>query len=463
MIRILIGFFVLFLVSGCGGGSSSSANPSLPNPTQPVVPQLSFTSNIDEATGSVTEGDTVTIIAKVSNTSAPATFNWLQSFGPLVDLQVSSDGSQVTFTAPSIYRSQSEVVELQVNALVDGVDSGAYGANINIINSLTLTDYGRENGSLALSLGESQLQLINITQTIVESFIKNDPDIRLCDFDTVETKELDDNDQSDNLSIGDSINYSSEQCYIPTLDAEGYGRIKMDITNYDAAQKLLVMDVDFSSFFIRDNFDEFKIEGILSVTIEESGSILVQAISNSQPVTFDANGEIFLTVKQSTVTRAFDYNSAKTNVSINAELRDVTNTKLLTVNQVTAFTSKFNQLPNQGELHISDAQETIILDISSSTLSENISFSGENVTEQWRWEDYIEGTLFDYLDAGYGSNSFSNDFQRIGNVSSIFNDENNNVLYQLLFNQPLDLRGCKTNCVTVPFIYEEPSALQTQS
>ncbi len=440
MIRTLLCILTLLFVVACGGGSSSN-EPNTPEPPpQSVVPQLSFTSNINEQTGSVNEGDTVTFSANVLNTTQPATFTWQQTFGPPVELIVSPDGSEITFVAPNIFQVDSQIIELQVNAVVGGIDSGSYGASINIINEKNFIDFGSENSTLILGTAESTLQLMNVVQTIVEMQVFKNKDISLCNYDSVETLDLIDNDQDSNLSTGDTLKFSLEQCSLLALSAQGYGRISIDIVEYDETNQRLEMLVDFSRFFINDFSQEFSIDGMLNMVIDESNNQLTQTVSNNQAVQFKSNEQTFATLNESAITRIFDYNNAQFSVLINARMLDFSGSEELTVTQIQPFSGDINEGPNSGQLQVSNSLDSFTLEATIPAVESEFIFEGNGTELEWYWFNYLEGTLFNYLDTNYWQNNGNQGFKLVGLVRSVFNNEENTA-FQFLFNRKLDPRS----------------------
>lgn len=442
---------LLLMLSACGGGGGSTSTPTLP--PAPVIPELEFTSNLDEATGSVLEGETVVVQARVANVSGTATYTWKQLSGPPVELQKSADGSQITFVAPNVYRVANELIELTVEAAVNGQSSELYGASIAIINEFGLVDVGIETSALVMSSVESQYQLMSVAQTVIQRLLNGDSVRKLCQYDSSETVSLSDTDQSGGISIGDKVQLRLEECYVVALKDNASGFIDMTITEYDATLKTISVEADFARFLVNSYDGEFTFEGTLNLSFTDYTNRLEQTLSIDQPFEFLVDNRRFLNISQATINRVIDYTDATMTTSFGLVMSDPSLEESLVVEQIDPLRGIINDAPSQGRFRVSLGDDSIELIINEATEALAISMTGDGIVENIRFADLVEGNLFSLDGSAYVNLYSYSQAGRIGDVVRIFPVENEpDVVFEILFNRPLDSQ----DNLQIPFTNYEP-------
>ena len=415
---------------GGGGGGNSTPEPPPPPPPDPVPPTLTLSANTN-----VLEGETVTIIA-TSDIADGVEFTWQQLGGPTVDLVV--NGNQASFVTPSVYRIDSELVDIGVSAVANGEDSGIYGITINVNNSFTLVDFAEDISLVGFSTAEAVSQLSNATVAIIDAVHQVQTDNILCRFDGQrETLTFRDNDQSDSLSAGDSITMDITECDSDVFDATVYGFVDIEILDYSSATGNYRASTNFSRLTV-DNFSSvITTDGALILDYQQSTAGINMSLQLEDTLSFALNTQTFLNISELDFNKILSFDTAQYTISINGQFEDLINQKSYSIEQTENLVGFFNEVPREGSLIINDDTEDFQISVNSDLTQGLFDIILDDFTIVNRWEDVVEASLFGFFDTSFFTNvNPNNEFFLISRLDNpkLFGDD---ALFAVLFNRPL--------------------------
>jgi hypothetical protein len=427
----------ILTLAACGGGGGGGSTPPQQGPTTPPAqpPAVEFTL----PTYDYNEGDTVTITASV-DTNAAATYQWRQIGGPLVNMQI--DGNVMSFVAPAIHRVPTQTFDFTVVATVNNVSSDVYGVGVYVDNNMTFSDFSNEVALMAMGTTESAVQLLEAARVAVAKYHNNDdPMQHICQGNDAEFTNLEDNDNSGDLSAGDSIEFGVTECYSALFDAQVYGRIMLDFDMVDLANQQIEGRASFAEFFIRDySSGVFNIIGEMRFGMSETALLREFVFSPVDQIDFSLNSVVFASITDLQVVKQHNLNTARFAVSIDGEVNDLLTDFTYQIDQVTPFDGYLNSLPTQGRVAITDGQETVTIDVDTNAGIEWLEVATGPWSEEMHWRDTVEGPIFG-LNAYNNVEAYNgNEFLLVGELTPIFGVNNDEYLLRYLFNRPLQAR-----------------------